>query len=62
MKINEEQLQVIENRLKQEKSRRMYERLQAVRLHLMGYTYKQISKLLKRSEKTIGTYIRAYKN
>lgn len=47
MKINEEQFQVIESRLIQEKSRRMYERL-----HLMGYTYKQISKLLKRSEKT----------
>ncbi len=61
MKSNLDELQEIENKLKHEKNRRMYERYQAVRLHLMGNTIHQISTILKRSDKTIGTYIRSYK-
>ncbi|PLR89327.1 IS630 family transposase, partial [Bacillus sp. T33-2] len=36
MKSNIDELQEVENRLKGEKTRRMYERYQAIRLHLMG--------------------------
>lgn len=61
MKSNLKELKEIENQLKHEKKRRMYERYQAVRLHLMGNSIKQISKILKRTEKTVGTYIRSYK-
>ncbi len=61
MKSNLDELQEIENKLKHEKNRRMYERYQAVRLRLMGNTIHQISTILKRSDKTIGTYIRSYK-
>nr|WP_295975052.1 helix-turn-helix domain-containing protein [uncultured Bacillus sp.] len=39
----------------------MYERYQTVRLHLMGNSIKQISTILNRTKKTIGTYIRPYK-
>jgi transposase len=61
MKSNLEELQEIENKLKHEMNRRMYERYQAVRLHLMGHTINQIATILNRSEKTVGTYIRSYK-
>jgi transposase len=58
MNSNKEHLQEIENQLKHEKSRRMFERY----LYLMGTSYQQIAKILGRSERTIGTYIRSYKN
>lgn len=61
MNSNLEELQEIENKLKHEKNRRMYERYQTIRLHLMGNTIKQIATILNRSDKTIGTYIRSYK-
>lgn len=38
----------------------MYERLQTVRLRLLGMTVKEIAKILFRSEKTIRSYIHTY--
>ncbi|WP_257959068.1 IS630 family transposase [Bacillus sp. V3-13] len=38
----------------------MYERYQAIRLHLTGNTISQIATILNRTDRTIGTYIRAY--
>lgn len=61
MKSNREEWQTVENRLKQEKERRMYERYQAIRLYLMGYSVKQMMDILSRSDKTIRTYIKSYK-
>lgn len=61
MKSNIEELQEVENRLKHEKERRMYERYQTIRLYLMGYPIKQIITILNRSDKTIRTYINSYK-
>lgn len=61
MNSNNEKLQEVENRLKYEKNRRMFERYQTIRLYLMGNTYKQISTILGRSEKTVSNYILAYK-
>lgn len=46
MKTNTEELQEVENRLKHEKNRRMYERYQTIRLYLMG-TAKLITFCLK---------------
>lgn len=51
-----EQLKEIEIRLQHEKNRRMYERYQAIRLHLMGHSYEQISNILGRC-KFIHIYI-----
>src|SRR4051794_16176272 len=61
MKSKLEESQEVEKRLKHEKNRRIYERYQTVRLHLMGNSVNQIATILNRSEKTIGTYLRSYK-
>jgi transposase len=60
MRSIHDELQAVENRLRSEKSRRMYERYQAIRLHLMGNAVHQIATTLNRTSKTIGTYIRSY--
>jgi transposase len=60
MKSIVDELQEVESRLKTEKSRRMYERYQTIRLHLMGKSVQEIAAILKRTSKTIGTYIRSY--
>lgn len=60
MKSTNDELQAVEQRLKSEQSRRMYERYQAIRLHLMGNAICQIASILKRTDKTIKTYIRSY--
>jgi transposase len=54
------ELQEIENGLKSVKDRRMYERYQTIRLHLMGYSIHQITVILGRTDKTIKSYIRSY--
>lgn len=46
--------------MKREKERRMYERYQAVYLHLKGKSIKEIAESLNRSKETIYSYIRAY--
>ncbi|WP_257985127.1 IS630 family transposase [Bacillus sp. T33-2] len=61
MKSTNDELQEVEIRIKTEKSRRMYERYQAIRLHLMGNTPKQIAAILKRTDKTVSTYLRSYR-
>lgn len=57
---NKDALTEVEERLRTTKDRRMYERLQAVRLHIMGRPVKEISGILCRSEKTIRSYIHTY--
>jgi|SRR5690625_4442227 len=61
MKSNANELQAVENRLKSEKKRRMYERYQAIRLYLLGHSATEIATILNRNSKTIRTYIRSYK-
>ncbi|WP_235888099.1 IS630 family transposase [Neobacillus paridis] len=61
MKSNIEELLEVENRLKHENGRRMYERYQAIRLYLMGKSIQEITIILKRADKTIRTYINTYK-
>ncbi|WP_423747933.1 terminase gpP N-terminus-related DNA-binding protein [Bacillus cereus] len=46
--------------MKKEKNRRLYERYQAILLHLKGYTNIQIAKIIGRSNVTIGTYVKRY--
>jgi len=56
------QAQVLELRkaMKQTKDRRLYERYQAVALHLEGHTAPEIGRIIGRDRKTVGTYIAAY--
>lgn len=56
-----EALQEVEQRLKREMGRRMYERYQTVRLYLLGNDYKQIATAVGRSEYTVKDYIRIYR-
>jgi transposase len=58
---NKSQLQAVEERIRQTKDRRMYERYQSIRLHLMGHKVSQIALILDRTPKTIKAYIDAYK-
>ncbi|WP_342414778.1 helix-turn-helix domain-containing protein [Paenibacillus sp. FSL R10-2782] len=46
--------------MKQAKERRMYERYQALYLHLKGKSVKEIAEILNRSKETVNSYIRAY--
>lgn len=57
---DQEALTVIEERMKSTKDRRMYERLQAIRLRLLGKPVSEIATILLRSEKTIRIYIHAF--
>jgi transposase len=59
MEENKKLLEV-EKCLKQEQSRRMFERFQTVRLYLLGYTQQQIATIIARSEKTVNTYLQCY--
>ncbi|WP_423743056.1 helix-turn-helix domain-containing protein, partial [Bacillus cereus] len=66
MKRNQEynQLEIriheLEKVMKKEKNRRLYERYQAIMLHLKGYTNIKIAEIIGRSNLTIGTYIKRY--
>jgi transposase len=57
----DQRLQEVETIIKQEKNRRLYERYQAISLHLKGYTNKDIAGILCRTHITIGTYVKQYK-
>jgi transposase len=54
------QLQEVEKRIKHEKDRRMFERYQTVRLHLLGHDKHQIAKIIGRSERMVRTYLHLY--
>jgi transposase len=61
MKTVDEQLQDVEQRLKHEKSRRMFERCQSIRLHLLGHDNAAIAVSISRKESTVDTYLRQYR-
>ncbi|WP_179871732.1 IS630 family transposase [Bacillus cereus] len=52
----------LETIMKKEKNRRLYERYQAIILHVKGYTNIKIADILSRSNLTIGTYIKRYQS
>ncbi|NHN34776.1 hypothetical protein G9U52_34070 [Paenibacillus sp. S3N08] len=60
MKTVEEKLIDVEQRLKHEQSRRMFERYQTVRLHLLGQDNAQIAVNIGRKESAVDTYLRHY--
>ena len=47
--------------MKATNDRRMFERYQVIHLHLMGYSQKDICDIVSRSNKTVSTYIQAYR-
>jgi transposase len=62
MKSIVEQLQDVDQRLKHEKSRRMFERYQTVRLHLLGKDRAEIAVSIGRKESTVKAFIKKYHN
>lgn len=60
MEKKSDELQEVEKQIKNEKSRRMFERYQTIRLHLLGHDPKQIAVIVGRTEGTIRSYIRSY--
>lgn len=57
---NKEALVEIEERIRSTKDRRMYERLQTIRLRLIGKSVLEISEIMNRTDKTIRKYLHAY--
>jgi putative transposase len=55
------ELQTVQQVMKQTKDKRMYERYQAIALFLQGYKYEQISAIIGRNKKTVGTYVKTYR-
>lgn len=51
----------IEALMKKDKDRRMFERYQAICLHLKGKNAQEISEIIGRTERTVYKYIRAYR-
>ncbi|MDT2276924.1 helix-turn-helix domain containing protein [Paenibacillus larvae] len=48
--------------MQQTKERRMYERYQAIYLHLKGTSMKAIADILNRNRMTVSSYIHTYEN
>ncbi|WP_144029617.1 helix-turn-helix domain-containing protein, partial [Paenibacillus larvae] len=57
---NQFALNEVTQAMKQAKKRRMYERYQALYLHLKGKSVKEIAETLNRSAETVKNYIQAY--
>ena len=60
MKIDKQQLQEIQKLMKQESSRRMFERYQSIFLFLQGMSAKEIAGIIGRTAETVNGYIQAY--
>jgi len=50
----------VEKLMKTEKKRRLYERYQAIMLHLKGYAHVKIAEIIGRSSLTVGNYVKRY--
>jgi transposase len=61
MESMEKAIEEVKQAMKNTKDKRMYERYQAVLLHLQGYPYRKIKQILNRDMVTVGNYVRAYK-
>lgn len=55
------EIQAIKMAMRETKNKRMFERYQAILLHLHGVTYDQISIIIGRSTVTVGNYVKAYR-
>ena len=58
----EQRLAEIQRLLKTETNVRFYQRVHVIHLHLQGYRNGEIAKIENLTEKTIGTYIKKYRN
>jgi transposase len=56
------ELEKVTEAMKQVKDRRMYERYQAIYLHLKGTSMTAIADILNRNRMTVSSYIHTYKN
>lgn len=61
MQPSKSELVTVQQAMKQTTDKRMYERYQTISLYLQGYTYEQIKQITGRGKKTIGTYVKAYR-
>ena len=56
-----QQLAALQLAMRQTKDKRLFERYQAVFLHLKGHTNVEIATIIQRNRATVGIYINAYK-
>ncbi|MEI7027124.1 helix-turn-helix domain-containing protein [Paenibacillus sp. y28] len=56
------ELEEVSGAMRQAKDRRMFERYQAIYLHLKGTSMIEIADILNRNRMTVSQYIHAYKN
>ncbi|AKM18720.1 Putative ATPase subunit of terminase (gpP-like) [Geobacillus sp. 12AMOR1] len=57
MPNHKDEIEKLSTAMKEAKSKRAYERYQAIYLHLQGYTKGEIATIIGRSKKTIYNYI-----
>lgn len=62
MATKKSQMKEIKKLMKSTDNKRMYERYLAVFHHLKGETNRAIAKIIQRTEQTVGTYIKKYRN
>lgn len=62
MTIKKSQIKEIEELIKSTDNKRMYERYLAILHHLKGKTNRAIAEIIQRTEQTVGSYIKKYKN
>ncbi|ASS87497.1 hypothetical protein GLN3_10625 [Geobacillus lituanicus] len=55
MPNHKDEIEKLSTAMKEAKSKRAYERYQAIYLHLQGYTKGEIATIIGRSKKTIGS-------
>src|SRR4051812_39258357 len=60
MQLIMKQIEEVDQRLKNEKSRRMLDRYQTVRLHLLGKDYADIAVSIGRKESTVKSFLKKY--
>ncbi|EMI10793.1 transposase [Anoxybacillus gonensis] len=57
---HKDEIEKLSTAMKEAKSKRAYERYQAIYLHLQGYAKEEIATIIGRSKKTVYNYIYAY--
>ncbi|STO11999.1 Putative ATPase subunit of terminase (gpP-like) [[Flavobacterium] thermophilum] len=62
MPNHKDEIEKLSTAMKEAKSKRAYERYQAIYLHLQGYTKGEIATIIGRSKKTIYNYISCNKD
>lgn len=57
---NNQRIEELQEAMKRERDRRLFERYQAILLYLKGYPMKEIAQIIGRSRETVSSYVKTY--